>query len=303
MQKPETIPDAIAAFATRLEADGRSPLTVSAYSRDLRLFARVSARVTGTGAVASLDSAAISRALADPEMLRDPKGRAKAPATIHRCKAALKAFLAWAFEEHIVEQDHGRSIRLGRIPRGTPAFLTESEKKRLLKELKGRTTFADLRDRAMVEVFLGTGIRLAELVALDVEDIDLDAKHLHVRRSKGGDPQVKFLKTSLRTLLRSFLVARRRHAPGDCSALFLSNRTQRLCARQVANRLGVWLRRAGIAKSLSPHGLRHTFATHLYGRTGDLLLVQRALGHQDVATTQVYTHLVDGALEDAIELL
>ena len=81
--------------------------------------------------------------------------------------------------------------------------------------------------------------------------------------------------------------------------MFLSNRGERLCERQVARRLEYWLKAAGIDKKLSPHALRHTFATHLYSRTGDILVVQRALGHRDLSTTQVYTHLVDGALEDA----
>jgi integrase/recombinase XerC len=86
-------------------------------------------------------------------------------------------------------------------------------------------------------------------------------------------------------------------------ALFLSNRDARLCQRQIANRLAHWLRKAGIEKDLMPHGLRHTFATHLYGATNDLLVVQRALGHRDVSTTQIYTHLVDGQLEEALERL
>jgi len=302
MPKPETLADAIEAFRAKLEADGRSPLTVDAYCRDLRLLARVLVRIAGIDCVA-VDAGVLNLALGDSEVLCDAKGTPKAPATIHRLKAATKGFFAWLLDEGSIASDPARKVRLNRLPRGTPAFLTETEKKRLLKELKGRTGFADMRDRVMVEVFLGTGIRLAELVALDVDDVDLDAKHLHIRRAKGGDAQVKFLKTTLRTLLRSYLAERRKHAPEDISALFLSNRDDRLCARQVANRLGVWLRRAGITKDLSPHALRHTFATHLYGRTGDLLLVQRALGHRDVTTTQIYTHLSDTALEDALERL
>ncbi|WP_343217724.1 tyrosine-type recombinase/integrase [Desulfatitalea alkaliphila] len=86
-------------------------------------------------------------------------------------------------------------------------------------------------------------------------------------------------------------------------ALFLSNRGTRISPGQVANRVKHWLTRAGIDKGISPHGLRHTFATHLYAATSDLLVVQRALGHQDISTTEIYTHLVDAALEDALERL
>jgi integrase/recombinase XerC len=217
-------------------------------------------------------------------------------------KAAVRAFFAWAAETGVVGSNPARSIRMHRLPRKLPVFLTTGEKKRLLKELKGRTDFSALRDRAMIEVLLGTGIRLGELAALDMDDIDLDAKHLRVR-AKGNVPQVKFIKTDLRTFLRRYLAERRRHGRPEMEALFLSNRDGRLCQRQIANRLAHWLRKAGIEKELTPHGLRHTFATHLYGATNDLLVVQRALGHRDVSTTQIYTHLVDGQLEEALERL
>ena len=191
---------------------------------------------------------------------------------------------------------------LRRLPRTPPKFLTEAEKRLLLKELRGRSSVPAGRDRVIIEMFLGTGIRLQELVNLDIDDVDLDAKHLRVR-AKGDVSQVKFLKSSLRTLLRTYLAARRRQVDGECRALFLSNRGERLCERQVARRLTYWLTATGIDKKLSPHSLRHTFATHLYSRIGDILVVQRALGHRDLSTTQIYTHLVDGALEDALERL
>jgi integrase/recombinase XerC len=226
----------------------------------------------------------------------------RSAASLHRMKAAVRAFFAWAAETGVVGDNPARSIRMHRLPRKLPVFLTTAEKKRLLKELKGRTDFSTLRDRAMIEVLLGTGIRLGELAALDMDDIDLDAKHLRVR-AKGNVPQVKFIKTDLRTLLRRYLAERRRHGRPEMEALFLSNRDGRLCQRQIANRLAHWLRKAGIEKELTPHGLRHTFATHLYGATNDLLVVQRALGHRDVSTTQIYTHLVDGQLEEALERL
>ncbi len=181
-------------------------------------------------------------------------------------------------------------MTLRRLPRTTPSFLTEAEKRRLCKELRGRTSELAVRDRLIVELFLGTGIRLRELVDLDVGDVDLDAKHLRIR-AKGDVPQVKFLKSTLRTLLRAYLKERRHRGRGDCRALFLSNRVK------------YWLRQAGIDKDVSPHGLRHTFVTHLYSRTGDILVIQRALGHRDLSTTEIYTHLVDDALEDALERL
>ncbi len=289
------------AFCARLSAEGRSPATIAAYRRDLALVARVAGElapgiVCREVTVGLLDQVFSAGAVTESE--RGPRSAA----SLHRMKAAVRAFFAWAVEAGVINDNPARSIRMHRLPRKLPVFLTTAEKKRLLKELKGRTDFSTLRDRAMIEVLLGTGIRLGELAALDMDDIDLDAKHLRVR-AKGNVPQVKFIKTDLRTLLRRYLAERRRHGRPEMEALFLSNRDGRLCQRQIANRLAHWLRKAGIEKELTPHGLRHTFATHLYGATNDLLVVQRALGHRDVSTTQIYTHLVDGQLEEALERL
>lgn len=289
------------AFCARLSAEGRSPATIAAYRRDLALVARVAGELA-PGVVCRTVTAGLLDQVFSAEAVTESKRGPRSVASLHRMKAAVRAFFAWASEAGVVDDNPARSIRMHRLPRKLPVFLTTAEKKRLLKELKGRTDFSALRDRAMIEVLLGTGIRLGELAALDMDDIDLDAKHLRVR-AKGNVPQVKFIKTDLRTLLRRYLAERRRHGRPEMEALFLSNRDGRLCQRQIANRLAHWLRKAGIEKELTPHGLRHTFATHLYGATNDLLVVQRALGHRDVSTTQIYTHLVDGQLEEALERL
>ena len=289
------------AFCARLSAEGRSPATIAAYRRDLALVARVAGELA-PGIVCRAVTAGFLDQVFSAGAVTESECGPRSAASLHRMKAAVRAFFAWAVEAGVVEDNPARSIRMHRLPRKLPVFLTTAEKKRLLKELKGRTDFSTLRDRAMIEVLLGTGIRLGELAALDMDDIDLDAKHLRVR-AKGNVPQVKFIKTDLRTLLRRYLAERRRHGRPEMEALFLSNRDGRLCQRQIANRLAHWLRKAGIEKELTPHGLRHTFATHLYGATNDLLVVQRALGHRDVSTTQIYTHLVDGQLEEALERL
>lgn len=292
---------AIEAFCARLSAEGRSPATIAAYRRDLALVARVAGELA-PGIVCRAVTAGLLDQVFSAGAVTESERGPRSAASLHRMKAAVRAFFAWAVEAYVVDDNPARSIRMHRLPRKLPVFLTAAEKKRLLKELKGRTDFSTLRDRAMIEVLLGTGIRLGELAALDMDDIDLDAKHLRVR-AKGNVPQVKFIKTDLRTLLRRYLAERRRHGRPEMEALFLSNRDGRLCQRQIANRLAHWLRKAGIEKELTPHGLRHTFATHLYGATNDLLVVQRALGHRDVSTTQIYTHLVDGQLEEALERL
>ena len=298
----EPLEQAVEAFGRRLAAEGRSPNTASAYLRDLRQLTSVLLERHPGLTLGHVTSAMIDEALTSPAVVNSAAGTPRAPASLHRFKAAVRSFFAWAEETGQVAENPARSVTLRRLPRTTPTFLTEPEKRRLSKELRGRSSKLARRDRVIVELFLGTGIRLQELVSLDVDDVDLDAKHLRVR-AKGGVPQVKFLKSTLRSLLRLYLNERRPQGNGECSALFLSNRGSRLSAGQVANRVKYWLRRARIDKRISPHGLRHTFATHLYSRTGDILVVKRALGHRDLSTTEIYTHLVDDALEDALERL
>lgn len=301
MPTPVLVEEAIQTFGRRLEADGRSPHTVSAYLRDLRVFSRV---LTSIQPEASLDQATpgiLDQVLTDPAVIETAGGAPRSAASLHRFKAAVRSFFAWAEETALIPENPARSVTMRRLPRTPPVFLTESEKHRLLKELRARSSILARRDRVIIELFLGTGIRLQELVSLDVDDADLDAKHLRIR-AKGNVPQVKFLKSNLRSLLRRYLVERRRQGTAD-AALFFSNRGTRISSRQVANRVKFWLAEAGIEKNLGPHGLRHSFATHLYAATSDLLVVKRALGHRDISTTEIYTHLIDGALEEALERL
>ena len=298
---PEPLERVVLAFGRRLEAEGRSPNTVSAYLRDLRTLAGVLAARRPGLTLERVTSTMLDEALTDPAVTTTPDGTQRSAASLHRFKAAVRSFFAWAEETGLVTENPARSVTLRRLPRTPPVFLTEAEKRRLLKELRDRSSAVARRDRVIVELFLGTGIRLQELVSLDVDDVDLDAKHLRIR-AKGDVPQVKFLKSNLRSLLRRYLAERRRQGTAD-PALFLSNRGTRISARQVANRIKFWLAKAGIDKDIGPHGLRHTFATHLYAATSDLLVVKRALGHRDISTTEIYTHLVDGALEEALERL
>lgn len=298
LQPANDLERAIDDFAVRLRAQGRSELTISAYLRDLRCFARALPDVD----IRDITPAMIDSALADPALTCSENGAPKSPATMYRLKATLRAFFAWAAESGIVESNPARSITSRRLSRKPPKFLTEAEKRRLLKELRDRTSPLARRDRVIFELFLGTGIRIAELVNLDIDDVDIDGKHIYIT-GKGGIPQAKFLKSSLRTLLRNYLKERRRLAGPEVTALFISSRGSRLCCRQIAQRLAYWLGKAGIQKNITPHGLRHTFATHLYAATSDVRLVKEALGHLCIGSTEVYTHLANNTLEDAIERL
>ncbi len=297
----ERLDAAIERFCAHLAAENKAQGTLTAYRRDLRLVARVDESFQPDLCCHEVTPGLLEQVLSSPELLTTDSG-SRSPASVHRLKAAVRSFFAWTTDAGLTSENPARSVRMKRLSQKPPVFLTTAEKKVLLKEVKSRTGFPGLRDRVIIEILLGTGIRIGELESLDTYDIDLDAKHLRVR-TKGNVLQVKFIKTDLRILLKRYLKERSRQSTAQCSALFLSNRGTRLCQRQIANRIAFWLEKAGIEKNLTPHGLRHTFATHLYGATSDLLVVQRALGHRDISTTQIYTHLVDGQLEDALESL
>ncbi|MEI7832020.1 MAG: tyrosine-type recombinase/integrase [bacterium] len=303
MALPDTWETWLIGFQAAQRAQGRSEKTRVAYGRELRLLAGVLLQRTPTLQPAEVTVNLLSITMADEAIMSTCRGTPRSPASLHRLKAATQGFFTWACHSGYITENPARQLQTQRLHRKPPAFLTDAEITSLRKVLQGRTGDAVQRDRLILEVFLGTGIRLQELVDLKIEDVELEAKHLHIRSAKGGVPQVKFLHTRLRGLLRTYLKWRVRLGTESCSALFISQRGTRLSPRQIAYRLEHWLREASIDKPLTPHSLRHTFATRLYARTNDLLVVQRALGHRQIATTEIYTHLVDGVLEEALERL
>ena len=289
---------AINQFLTRLEADGKSPHTLSCYGRDLSLLAAFAGDVQAPEITADL----LARFLLSEPVTTTHTGAPRGEASLGRIKACLRSFGRYVANVGATGRDPADWIKIKRHEREAPSFLSAAEVKSLLKAVATRKGEAAERDLVMVRVLLGTGIRLAELVGLDVEDVRLDEKQLRIRRAKGGKPQVRFLNTELRAVLRKY-IQRRRKAMAETDALFLSNRDRRICARQVQERMGLWLDWAGLSGKITVHGLRHTFATLLYGRTKNLLLVSKALGHAQVATTQIYAHIADDDLEDALESL
>jgi integrase/recombinase XerC len=300
--EPSTFDDAVARYLVRLEADGRAAGTIRAYARDLATVAGVLGRRFPALPLAAITPAVLDEVLADADVTTTRDGRPRSPASTQRLKAAVRSFFTWTEAMEWTASNPARLVRIRKVARKPPRFLTAKETIRLQKELRDRSSVTARRDRVMIELLLSTGLRRQELVDLDLDDVDLDAKHLRIRRAKGGKAQVKFLPGEMRVLLRSYLKERRRQ-DSVSPALFLSNRDRRITARQVAHRVEHWIGRAGIEKRLSPHGLRHTFATRVLSRTGNLRLVQRALGHESTATTAIYAHVVDEEMEEALENL
>ena len=206
-----------------------------------------------------------------------------------------------AHEAGLVEANPAAAIRLRHRRRPAPDVLTPQEKTRLVKAIDQTRGAKAQRDAALIDLILNTGLRVSEAVSLDLGDINVAEKRLTVA-AKGGETHEVFLNARTRKRLGAYLKKRRR-VLADCLALFLSNRRQRLSIRQAQAVVEGWLARAGIAKRVTIHGLRHTFATHLLERTGNLRTVQEALRHRNIATTVRYTHQPSEALAEALEAL
>ena len=286
LPQPEPVTQLISDWLASLRAAAASPRTIDAYGRDVRtVLANMPLPLT---------PASIDMALAADT-------RARAASSVQRTRAALRAFGAWLSDTGRANDNPARHLKTKRLAVAPAEYLTAAEVKRLLKTIRGTISQTARRDRVIIETLLWTGIRVGELAALSFEDVDLDGKHLRVR-VKGGAEQVKFIRTDLRSLLKQHMREQRWNTTPD-RALFVSRQGTRLSVRQVERLVHDWLDRAGITKRLTPHGLRHTFATVLYERTRDVLVVQRALGHANVETTRRYTHLTDEGMQDAIESL
>jgi integrase/recombinase XerC len=291
-----TLTQAIEAFATYQRANRRSLGTIDAYRRDLVGLVRYA----GDLDIEALTPDRVHRFVAANVVQLQADGSPRSPVTINRCKAALRSFGSWLADTGLVPRSPAAGLEIRRTERRSPQVLADPERKRMVKELAARKGEAADRDRVMLEVLLDTGIRLAELVGLDIADVDLDGKRITVT-VKGGRTETRFLNTDLRRLLRQYL-RRRANADSESTALFLSNRGQRISSRQVQARFKRWVAWAGIDRpGLSCHVTRHTFGTRLYRKTHDLILVGKALGHLTTEATRIYVHTDDGALEEALE--
>jgi len=268
-----------------------SPATRSAYRRDLDRFARF-VGADQDRAWERIDSDQVQRFVA-AEHRRGVSGRSLA-----RRLAAIRAFYAWLLREGRVGRDPAADIRPPRAPRPLPHTLEVEEVERLLA-IPGDDALAR-RDRALLELFYSAGLRLAELSALDVSGLDLGEGVARVT-GKGGKTRIVPVGRAARTALQAWLEARRHWAGHDEPALFVGARGGRLSRRAIQARVAHWARRLGLPRHVHPHMLRHSFATHLLESSGDLRAVQELLGHADIATTQVYTHLDFGHLAEVYE--
>jgi integrase/recombinase XerD len=227
----------------------------------------------------------------------DDKGPSS-PATIHRKSACLRSFYRHLRREGLRESDPTATLSAPRKNRKLPQVLTRGEVERLLTQPRGTDAHA-LRDRALLELMYACGLRASEAIGLELGDVDVDERVLRAR-GKGSKERLVPIGQAAARAVRQYL-DRGRPALVRCSsetALFLNFRGGRLTRQGLYKIVRRHALGAGLADRMSPHTLRHTFATHLLAGGCDLRSVQEMLGHADVSTTQLYTHLSSERLKD-----
>ena len=260
-----------------------SPHTISSYRIDLTQLADY------------LDAKKIRLSQVDNVVLRGflvelyRKSLAKTSAA--RKLAAIRSFFQFCLKRHWIEDNPAKIVATPKLDKTVPSFLSEDEMEKFL-EIPPSDATLGIRDRAILEVFYATGIRVGELVGINLENLSLDEKMIRVRGKGKKERLVPFGRKAAESLadyfrLRPALLKKNLNE----SALFLNYQGARITSRSVQRLVAKYIRRAALRRKISPHSLRHSFASHLLSRGADLRVIQELLGHESLATTQKYTHV------------
>jgi site-specific recombinase XerD len=265
-------------FLTRLRAaKNYSPHTLRAYRADLEGFA---AKFPGLPA-SDLERAHVRRHLAELQ------SGTSARATVLRKASALRSFVKFLRSEGELKRDPFLGVPLPKRTRSLPKFLTEAEMGEVLAAPSGADAATE-RDRALIELLYSSGLRRAEISTLNVGDVDFLSGTVRVF-GKGSKERIVPVGSEALQRLRAYL--RSRGGPADGEPLFSNLRGARLSAEGVVFVVRRWVKRSSLLKKVTPHVFRHSFATHLLNRGCNIREVQEMLGHANLNTTQIYTHV------------
>ena len=254
---------------------GYSRHTILNYSKDLSEFKAF----LGERALETVDYLALRKFLS---VLRERNLKSR---SISRKLSCLRSFFRFLNREGLLKSDPAKAVSNPKLEKHLPKFLTEEEITRLI-ESPDLAKLSGLRDRAILETFYSTGIRVSELVGLNFEDIDFFSGVVKVR-GKGKKERMVPIGEKALGVLRDYAQKRKNTLP----AVFLNKNGSRLTDRGVRLILDKYIRLTSLREDISPHSLRHSFATHLLNRGADLRSVQELLGHANLSTTQIYTHV------------
>ena len=224
-------------------------------------------------------------------------------ATMARKLATLRSFYKFLVKRNLISSNPVMVVRTPKQEKKLPRFLEYEEIKRLL-ETPPMNSWLGARDRAIMETLYSTGIRVSELVALNMDDIDFLGEVVHVR-GKGKKERISPIGSSALQVIQHYMEFRNKRAQSndnfDLKVLFVNKHGRRLSTRSVRRKMDKYLKMAGLDPAISPHTLRHSFATHMLNNGADLRSVQELLGHQSLSTTQIYTHLTTRKLKEVYE--
>lgn len=276
--------ETVAEFLDYLKRRDLSPHTISAYKRDLRSLA-LHLEEKGVDNWPGVSSHQL-RSYVTSEHRAGKSGK-----TLQRRLSSVRSFYNFLAAEGLVKTNPALEFSAPKSAKTLPVTLDTDQVSRLLEI--HTTDWHDLRDRAMLELFYSSGLRLSELVGADTDSADLIDRTIRVL-GKGNKERVIPIGSKAIEAIRTWLKVRANVPKGkvdDEKALFLSEQGKRISARNVQSRVRTWCTKLGISGRVHPHTLRHSFASHLLESSQDLRAVQEMLGHADIATTQVYTHL------------
>jgi integrase/recombinase XerD len=273
---------------------GLSRNTIDAYARDLQQFA---AFLT----LAGYDSLAEIHSHTLVEYLRKLQLENLKPSSVTRKLAAIRSFFQYMLRERHLKIDPSVTIDSLKTPQRLPKVLSEKEIDRLLEQ-PGATTPAKLRDKAMLELMYATGVRVSELVSLKLGDLNMDMGYIRCF-GKGSKERIVPMGGSAQNALTDYLDRARpkivRRAAED--TLFLNHHGRKMSRQGFWQIIQAAARRVDIKTVVTPHMLRHSFATHLLDHGADLRAVQEMLGHADISTTQIYTHVTRTRLKEVYD--
>ena len=230
--------------------------------------------------------------------LREKKGYRDS--TVARKVAAVRSFFGYLSANELISEDPTETLGSPRVGRAMPKFISEDDVKLLLGTAADTGTPEGRRDASILELLYATGVRVSELVALNVQDIDFEEGFIRAW-GKGAKERIVYVYPEALANLREYIGGARAemvtNKKGE-TALYVNNRGERLTRQWVWNILKTAAKKSGVDPKITPHTLRHSFATHLLQNGASLRHVQELLGHSNISTTQVYTHLTDPHVRD-----
>jgi len=209
--------------------------------------------------------------------------------SIQRMLSAIRSFYQYLIRQGLADNNPAQAVQAPKAEKRLPSTLDVDQMNALLDHTQPNT-FVATRDRAIMELFYSSGLRLAELAELNLRDIDFGDQLVHVT-GKGQKDRVCPVGSQAIKALQDWLEKRDQTGFFDQPAVFITHQGRRLGVRSIQKRLNFWGKKHGISDHVHPHRLRHAFASHMLESSGDLRAVQELLGHADITTTQIYTHV------------